>query len=338
MKVRFYGTRGSIPVSGKHHLKYGGNTTCLRIESKCLPEKTALVVDSGSGIFPLGDDVLNEGVELMHLLTTHYHHDHTQGLLLCPATYSPNVRFSVYGPIEEGFNPRKVLEYVMRTPFHPVNFTEVGTRFRFVQIEVPSSVVLVFHPEAGMKKVAIEELDGVQGRVPSQIKIGNGHYNISECLVVRMYYTNHPERTISYRFEERPTGKVFVFLTDHENLDQMPCRMRTHLKGADFLVMDSQYDRETYNSKAAGFGHGTPDYCVRTANEIGAKVLGLTHHNPRSTDAMIDAIEYTAQGCAIGTCLDAKRADSDSMFEDQPQSPGRVIRVFACQDFQEIDV
>ncbi len=322
MKITFYGTRGSIPVSGQDFLKYGGNTTCLRVESQCLPLDNALVIDAGSGLFPLGDQLLKEKITETHLLMTHYHHDHTQGLLLCPAIYSPSMRFNVYGPVEEGYDPRKAFEYVMRTPFHPVNFTEIAQRFRPIRITVPSAVVLVFHPEGGMKKVAIEELDGVQGKTPSQIKIRGGHYNISECLVVRMYYTNHPERTISYRFEERPTGKVFVFLTDHENLDQMPARMKSHLKEADFLVMDSQYDRETYNTKTAGYGHGTPDYCVRTACEIGAKVLGLTHHDPRATDEMIEAIESDARNCAQDTCLNR---DGET-------------QVFACHDFQEVAV
>ena len=276
------------------------------------------MIDAGSGIVPLGKLLLQEKVSKTHLLFTHYHHDHTQGLLLCPATYNASMRFDVYGPQEEGFGPKQMLEHIMRTPFHPVNFKEVAVRFSCYCLEVPTTIVLVFHPEGGVKKVAVHELDGVQERVPSQIAIGKGRYNIAECLVVRMLYSYHPERTISYRFEERTTGNVFVFLTDHENLDQTPVRLRSHLKDADLLVMDSQYSRGQYDTWAAGFGHGTPDYCVRTAKAVGAARLGLTHHDPLSTDEVVREILDVAQN----------KADRTSYGPE---------RVFVCQDYLEVE-
>ncbi len=318
MKVTFYGTRGSVPVCGPEFNGCGGNTTCLRVESDRLPEGQALVIDAGSGIVPLGTQLLREGIDAVSLLFTHYHHDHSQGLFLCPAIYPKKPRFDVYGPVEEKFGPKEMFEHIMRTPFHPVNFTEVANKFHFFPIAVPSSVVLVFHPKGGVKKVGIHELDGVEDRVPSQITIGKGRYDISECLVVRMLYTNHPERTVSYRIEDRTTGKVFVFLTDHENLDQMPVRMKAHLRQPDFLVMDCQYDRETYNNRTAGFGHATPDYCVRTASEVGAIALGLTHHDPLATDEKVIQIYDSAVTHA--------------------STIGYTGKILVCRDYLSLDV
>ena len=61
MKVKFYGTRGSIPIANKESVKYGGNTTCVRIFDECLPDDMVLAIDSGSGFVPLAKNVIKEG-------------------------------------------------------------------------------------------------------------------------------------------------------------------------------------------------------------------------------------------------------------------------------------
>lgn len=44
MIIRCWGARGSIPVSGRQYLHYGGNTTCLEIRTK---DDEILIVDAG---------------------------------------------------------------------------------------------------------------------------------------------------------------------------------------------------------------------------------------------------------------------------------------------------
>ena len=57
MKVRIWGARGSIPVSGKEYLKYGGDTTCVEIRTN---NDEIIIVDAGSGIRQLGNTLLAE--------------------------------------------------------------------------------------------------------------------------------------------------------------------------------------------------------------------------------------------------------------------------------------
>jgi hypothetical protein len=102
----------------------------------------------------------------------------------------------------------------------------------------------------------------------AQLKMGKTSVSIKECLVISMHKSNHPEHTVSYRFEEKPTEKTFVFMTDHENQDGLSHSLRDYLVGADFLIMDAQYTKERYEKSTAGFGHGTPDYCARIAKEV----------------------------------------------------------------------
>ncbi|GBE16765.1 hypothetical protein BMS3Abin15_00588 [bacterium BMS3Abin15] len=78
MKVKLYGTRGSVPVANSKSVQFGGNTTCVRVMSDCIPESMALIIDAGTGFVPLSNDILQEGgIEETLILFTHYHHDHT---------------------------------------------------------------------------------------------------------------------------------------------------------------------------------------------------------------------------------------------------------------------
>lgn len=298
MRVTTYGTRGSVPVAGDSHTKYGGNTSCLNIESKCLPDDRLLIVDAGTGIVPLGRKALAVGVMEAYLLFTHYHHDHTQGLLLCPPTFKDDFRFRCFGPVEHDIGPAEMLGSIMRSPFHPLQFAEVKHHFTCKQIPYPRAQVLVVHPKGGIRLLEVDELVAAEEKSPAQVGIRGGAFPIDECMVIRMIRTHHPEKAISYRFEERPTGKVFVFLTDHENTAGISQEMRKHVLGADLLIMDCQYPREVYNRLTVGFGHSSPDYCVSVALEGGVTQLGLTHHDPGSDDSAIDKILVEAQGAA----------------------------------------
>lgn len=301
MEVTFYGTRGSVAISGRDHVKYGGRTTCVRIDSECLPLGHWLVVDGGTGIYPLGREADAAGVKEISLLFSHYHDDHTEGLKMARTTFNPNVKMSCYGVPDQGWGPKEQLYDLMKRPRFPKNFAEYAHHFEFHSVKDPMSYVIVIHPHAGAKVVEVDKFRLAEKKGSHQIALNGGTYDIAECLVIWMVTTNHPDRTVSYRFEERPTGKVMVFLTDHENTDAggLSNDIRNHAKGADLLVMDSAYTREKYNGFAAGFGHATPDYCVRVAKAVDAKVLGLTHHDPDSTDDDIDSILATAKLCAF---------------------------------------
>lgn len=319
MNITFWGTRGSLPVAQATMEKYGGNTTCIEVDSECLPDGIYLVVDTGSGVRPFGERTLIKGIRKLIVLQTHYHHDHTQGWPMCPFAYIKQVPVHFLGPIEDGVGPKQMLETIMKPPLFPVDFVRVASHITCKGLKNPSSQVIVLHSEGGMKLLTVEELEQLEQREPPQLRIGhNGYYDIQECLVVRMLYTHHPERTISYRFEERPTGKVGVILTDHENLAGIPHELFSHLSGADLLVMDSQYTRQMYENRTAGFGHATPDYCAKTAAQVQAKKLGLTHHDPSSDDKTVDSILQTARDVAAQT--------------------GYTGKIFACRDYQTEEV
>lgn len=321
MKVKFYGTRGSIPVSGPDKVEYGGNTTSIQVISECLPKGWALAVDSGSGFVPFAYDCLKNGIKNIIILYTHYHHDHTMGLTLAPVAFIKSIRLQAYGPEELGIGPSKMMENLFRPPYFPVDFREIKSHIHCKGIDFPNSRVFVIHAKGGLKYFTIDQFEQFETE-GKMIPFDRGEkYSLEECLIVKMHKSNHPERTISYRFEERTSGAVFVFLTDHENQDGKPNRFMQHVNGANLLVMDSQYDRKRYDTMTAGYGHGTPDYCVETALQAKASVLGLTHHDPNSSDAKIGEIVAEAEKALAGM--------------DQSDSH---LKIFACKDYQETEV
>ena len=153
----------------------------------------------------------------------------------------------------------------------------------------------------------------------AMIAFNDGKFSINECLIVRMLKANHPDQTISFRFEERTTGKIFVFLTDHENTETIPSAFRDHLLGADLLIADAQYDSNTYERKK-NWGHGTGEYVVRLAEACQVKRAGLTHHDPGSNDTKIEMILAEAL---------AARDQKDGFTS---------LNVFSCRDLEVIEV
>ena len=126
-------------------------------------------------------------------------------------------------------------------------------------------------------------------------------------LVIRMWRTSHKEETISYRFEERPTGRIFTFMTDHEATAAIPRDMLAHIKGSHLLVIDAQYTKKQYESITGGWGHATPTYAVEVAKAAGIDRVVLTHHDPQACNNFLEqeilAEAHTAMGSGMEVTL-----------------------------------
>jgi ribonuclease BN (tRNA processing enzyme) len=263
-------------------------------------------VDGGTGFMQLSMDFLMANKKQINMLLTHHHHDHNQGILPAPTTHAAwdkGIKTRIFGPIEKKEGAKQVISDLMRPPKFPVHFDKVKNNFIFNQYENPDIYVILFHREGGMK---ILELSAYRSLLERGKKIpfdsGSAYWK-QDCLVVTTYRSNHPEETISYRFEEGPTGKVGVILTDHEN-DGISSDLRAHVRDADLLIMDCQYTPEQYVRMTSGWGHATYPYCVKLAAENGVKKLMFTHHDPFSNDAKIYSIVEEAKLLNTSPILD----------------------------------
>ena len=121
MKITLWGTRGSLPSPGPETQIYGGNTSCVTVESM----DALIVLDAGSGIRRLGNDPLVKKYKVIHILLTHLHMDHILGLGFFGPLYNPTQEVHIWGPasfnsslIEFFFKIHKVLSIQKTGHFH----------------------------------------------------------------------------------------------------------------------------------------------------------------------------------------------------------------------------
>jgi ribonuclease BN (tRNA processing enzyme)/DNA-binding response OmpR family regulator len=257
MRARFYGTRGSIPTPGPSTLRYGGNTSCTLVLSNA---DTLVLLDIGTGAAVLGRELVSRGEKMRgHILISHTHWDHIQGLPFFEPLFVAGNEWDIYAPRGLRENLRETLAGQMQYTYFPVELEQLGATIRFHEL------------------------------VEGDFRIGD--------IEVATQYLNHPTLTLGYRLE--CDGAVIVYACDHEphlrtlatgkgDFVGQDSKHAAFLKDADLVIHDAQYLAREYPSKV-GWGHSTVEYAVAVASIAGAKRLALTHHDPRRTDAEIDA-------------------------------------------------
>src|SRR5512135_2423621 len=123
LRVKFWGVRGSYPAPGEGTVKYGGNTACVEIRAG---ERT-IVLDAGTGIIPLGRELVRRRALVVVLLFSHLHHDHTQGFPFFLPAYMPNARLHIFGPGGMPETLSRVLEHNQSSETFPVSLRDMGS-------------------------------------------------------------------------------------------------------------------------------------------------------------------------------------------------------------------
>ncbi|MFH1724984.1 MAG: MBL fold metallo-hydrolase [Elusimicrobiota bacterium] len=254
MKVKFYGTRGSTPVSGEEYTRFGGSTTCLSVR---LDDGMSVIFDAGTGIRRLGAELMKrpEGrPELIAIVLTHTHWDHIQGFPFFAPAYTPGTKI-IIGICGKGLIPkgglRSIFAAQMQEDYFPVPLEKMGAEFDFMQ------------PDAS-------DYTG---------PLGDNW---------RLRKHNHPGGAYSYRFEA--DGKAFVFCTDIEHGERLDERIVELAEGADILIHDGQYTPEELEGKR-GWGHSSWVQAVEVAERAGVKRLAVTHHDPDHDDEFLLEVE-----------------------------------------------
>ena len=152
MKIKFWGTRGSIPVPGKDTTKFGGNTTCVEIT---LSSKRVVIIDSGTGIRELGEKLLKEGKNTdIHLLITHIHWDHVLGFPFFNPIYDSSTTIHIDGNPNCLKGLRYTFDNKMGDGFFPIKFEDLAAKITYLEklvngrLEIDGAVIaLVFKEE-----------------------------------------------------------------------------------------------------------------------------------------------------------------------------------------------
>jgi phosphoribosyl 1,2-cyclic phosphodiesterase len=260
-KLSFWGVRGSTPTVDPATWRYGGNTPCLELTA---PDGTQFILDCGTGLRVLGSrwtapsaGVIASGVRNpeTHILVTHYHWDHIQGVPFFAPLYSENNAFHFYSFRSKHLGRdslKQVFETQMATPYFPVNMSAMTAKKKFMEVSGGDSFII------GENKITAR-------------------------------YINHPQGCLGYRIET-PGGTV-VYATDNEPGDpQLDNELRELAAGADIFINDAQYTPEQLATTRKGWGHSSWREGVKAAREAGAKTLVLFHHDPDASDRMVDGL------------------------------------------------
>lgn len=120
MQIKCWGSRGSIPVSGKEYIKYGGDSTCVEIRGD---DGRVIIIDAGTGIRSLGNRLHEENCRSVDLFFTHVHWDHIFGFPFFRPIYRADFELRIHCPYS--INIEKVLDHQMVAPFFPVTYDQI---------------------------------------------------------------------------------------------------------------------------------------------------------------------------------------------------------------------
>ena len=291
MRVRFWGTRGSLPVAltwrdvrdrlaralvaangrgldtvekaqafAERELDFslthtfGGHTSCVEFEPRAREPGEYFVCDMGSGARAFGEHVLARQAgrpATIHVFMSHMHWDHIMGFPFFRPAYVPEMRIRIYGCHE---NLEQAFRRQQDPPSFPVPFSTLGADIRFVPLAAGTPT----------------EVSGV--RVTAQVQ-------------------NHSGDSYGYRLENG--AKTLIYTTDSEHKLEKSDEIRRiaeFFREADLVIFDAMYSLAEVVSVKADWGHSSNVIGVELCQMARARKLALFHHEPANADAAIERI------------------------------------------------
>ena len=253
MQITCWGVRGSIPAPDPKNNRYGGNTSCVSVET----EDRILIIDAGTGIRPLGRELLGS-MKPIYVVLTHVHSDHVEG-------------FPFFKPLYEAGRPIHLIDHVYDDTRWSLLESFDGFHFPLEPSDIPARVQRV-------EEKAVPFLN-------------DAGFALSRRPV------NHPGGAYGYRLslngetvvhipdnEINPPGDTVVPFDE----------LVEFCTGADVLVHDAQYIQDDLPEKS-GWGHSILRDVCRLAREAEVNHLVLFHHDPDRHDDALDAMQKRAQ-------------------------------------------
>jgi ribonuclease BN (tRNA processing enzyme) len=278
-RVRFWGVRGSYPVSNPKKLEFGGHTSCVEIEAG----GNRFVFDAGTGIIPLGKRLLENHKSPLHLciFLSHTHHDHLIGLYFFEPLLKETTTLAIFGPNSARKSLRATLRAAMDSEFFPVGLEDLKAQKKIYSLH-------------GGERIRVKAGDW-KPRVEHKKSSDPGAFD--GVTIDTFKSSSHPRTgVLLYRLSYQ--NKSVVYATDIEQEDGGYPDVIDFVRGTDVLIHDAQYVGSEYFSQRnprRGWGHSTFKMAVEVARKAKVKQLILFHHEPAREDKDIREIERKTQ-------------------------------------------
>jgi phosphoribosyl 1,2-cyclic phosphodiesterase/CheY-like chemotaxis protein len=232
-----------------------------------------------------------------HILISHTHWDHIQGIPFFDPLFVAGNEWDIYGPKGLGQSLREALAGQMQYTYFPVRLDQCGAKIRYHDLV-------------------------------------EGAFAIDD-IKISAHYLNHTALTLGYRLEA--DGVAVVYASDHEpysrglatghgEISGQDLRHAEFIGGADLLIHDAQYTAEEYAAKV-GWGHSSVEYVMKLGQHAEVKRVALTHHDPlrddEAMDRLVAGLKQTLQ--ENGASLDVFAAAEGQVIELAP-SPDSGLR------------
>jgi phosphoribosyl 1,2-cyclic phosphodiesterase len=288
MLVRFWGTRGSLPVAPKASAvraklartliaadgrrfadeaeagdfidselafatggTYGGATSCVEIEAG---DGSFIVCDMGSGLREFGINAVArcaKGHEkTYHFFLSHLHWDHIMGFPFFGVAFDPGAHIVIHSGHEDA---EQALRRQQEEISFPVPFAWLRAKIEFVTL-------------------------------------APGHSYRIGGVDVELIEQHHSHSSFGFRFTD-PDGKVAIYSTDSEHkIESMEGEedIAHFFRDADLVVCDTMYSLADSVSMKEDWGHSSNIVAIDICHAAGARRLALFHHEPTYSDEDIE--------------------------------------------------
>jgi phosphoribosyl 1,2-cyclic phosphodiesterase len=264
VRARVWGCRGSLPAPAPDTVRYGGNTSCVEL---CVDDDIALILDAGSGMRPLGRALAGGSRRVIHVLLTHLHLDHLQGLAFFLPFWSDDVELHIWGPPSPRLSLAERVAAYVSPPLFPVSLSDVPSRPYFH--DVPDEPWMI-----GSALVA--------------------GYPVVHQGPTMGFRVTADQRTLAYIPDHEPSLGV-----DLRHLEPDWISGYRVAERADVLLHDAQYSDYEYSTHV-GWGHSSIDHAMTFASAAQVDRLVMFHHDPAHNDVELESMRDQASiktGC-----------------------------------------
>lgn len=270
MRLKFWGTRGSLPTPGRHTVRYGGNTPCIEVR---LNDNRLIILDAGTGIHDLGKELLDRNEILQtYLFISHPHLDHIQGFPFFSPIYKDGHELTIIGVETEKITLKRMITDLMNKVYFPIHMDELKAKIHFR-------------------------------------KVGEEEFTVFDATV-RTLFVNHPSYSLGFRITHGGRSFVYISDNEpfdrsnsliKSNLESWVLekylatsgdpnqRIYDFVRNADLLIHDATYTPEEYREHVS-WGHSHYLFPLDIAARGNVRKLVLFHHDPSHSDEKVDEI------------------------------------------------